>query len=361
MNPKIELAACILGPLALSITLLHCIYWALNYHNTTKSATYKKLNIFTLDADRGLAEQGYLWLSILTPAIYFIVFGTFAWNGYSPSLTSEGFSEFIRISALPIALLSLSIPLTVLVARVHATHQTSVQIATTRHKNNIDAYYAHRKAMFEYFGSLKEIEYSGAIKGDFYAHPRLHLRFFIDKGPNNGTPEINKEKFKSAIKTITEIQNHINIALTRKEERRVNIENYAQACTKIFELATILNLPCIYENLKSHHTEFNICWDSSDSEENDLKFNAVGKSTEQLIGAYRYTRSFLRVLCEFAGYDVSFFDKKEYPAIDKGSDYKTKEYHSMDIEQRLYNIVESSRIRRSERWEKEREKKKELA
>lgn len=345
MAPTIKLALCVLGPLLLSYIVVQGAYWLINRHNAAKASTYKKLEVFALDADRGLAEQGYLWLSIVTPIIYFIAFGSFAWSDYSLSLTSEGFRTFIEISALPLALLSLAIPTTILIARVHATHQTSVQIATTRHKNNIDAYYAHRKAMFEYFGSLKKTKYPGGIEGDFYAHPRLHLRFFVDRGPTNGTPEVNTKKFEEAINTLAEIQDHIHEALIQrnhKEQLDIFLKNYVPACTKLFKLSSTLHLPCIYEDLKTNATEHHLCRNSSLPKENDITFNAVGVSTDHLIGAYRYTRSFLRVLCEFAGHDISFFDKKLHLAIDKGDDYKRRPYTTSDAESLIYIIKDSS-------------------
>lgn len=349
MTPTIKLALCILAPLLLSYVVVQGAYSLINRHNAAKASAYKKLKVFSLDADRGLAEQGFLWLSIITPLIYFIVFGSFAWSDYTPSLTSEGFKKFIEISALPLALLSLTIPTTVLIARIHATHQTSVQIATTRHKNNIDSYYAHRKAMFEYFGSLNSIKYPGELEGDFYAHPRLHLRFFVDRGPTNGTPEINIRKFEQAISTLSEIQEHINIALTYGTQLEAFLEHYSLACTKIFELSGALHLPCIYENLKTENTEYVLCLDSSLPAEKDLKFNTVGFTTDHLIGAYRYTRSFLRVLCEFAGYDVSFFDQKKHLKIDKGDLYRLKPYTGLDTLRLMDDIRFSSDQLKKER------------
>lgn len=349
MTSAIKLTLCILAPLLASYVVVQGAYSLINRYNAAKASAYKKLKVFSLDADRGLAEQGYLWLSIVTPIIYFIVFGSFAWSDYTPSLTSEGFKKFIEISALPLALLSLTIPTTVLIARIHATHQTSVQIATTRHKNNIDAFYAHRKAMFEYFGSLNSITYPGELVGDFYAHPRLHLRFFVDRGPANGTPEINTTKFEQAISTLSEIQEHINIALTYGTKLEDFLEHYSLACTKIFELSGALHLPCIYENLKTENTEYVLCRDSSLPVEKDIKFNTVGSTTDQLIGAYRYTRSFLRVLCEFAGYDVSFFDQKKHLYIDKGDLYKRRPYIGSDTFM-LMDILRDS----SDRLKKER-------
>lgn len=356
MSSKLELVAYITGPLIISITLLSAVYWAINIYNFRKSKLYKKLHVFLLDAERGLAEQGYLWLSIIAPTLYFLTFGSLAWNGYSPQLDSDGFSEFIKISTLPIALLSLSIPLSVLVARIHATHQTSVQITTARHKNNIDTYYAHRKALFEYFSSLKEIKFPGEITGDFYAHPRLHLRFFIDMGPSNGTPEIDTDRFKNSINDISEIQEHIHRALDPAASPIKSIEDYAHACTKLFTLAETLNLPCIYEDLKSNDRKLIICIDSSAKQDDDLKFNVIGTgSTHQLIGSYRYTRSFLRVLCEFAGYDVSFFDKKQRPLIDKGANYNNAPYSFYDMSKILENAIHTSRQLKTDRSNRQKE------
>ncbi|VVQ02514.1 hypothetical protein [Pseudomonas fluorescens] len=352
MQQELLLIALILGPLASSLIILISVYSILNYFKKNKSKTYPSLKFFTLDADRGLAAQGYLWLSILAPIMYFVTFGLLSWNGYSISFTREGFDDFVKISALPLALLSLSIPLTILVARIHATHQTSVQISTTRHKNNIDSYYAHRKAMFEYFSGVKDVTYPGQINGDFHAHPRLHLRFFIDKGPANGTPEVNSEKFKESVKTLSEIQEHIHVALISGISPTENIQNYAQACTKLFALAGTLNLPCIYEDLKSKKQKFNICLNSDTHETDDLQFLAIGTNTHQLIGSYRYTRSFLRVLCEFAGHDVKFFDEKKHPAIDKGNDYMSRPYHTQDISYILQIIRDTSLQLKNERWEK---------
>ncbi|MGN8344088.1 hypothetical protein ACLEJQ_10825 [Pseudomonas sp. SMV71] len=335
MHKNLELVAYIFGPLILSIIILQLVFGALNLYNTARSSVYKKLRLFALDADRGLAEQGYLWLSILSPIMYFFVFGSIAWEGYTPSLSGEGFKKFIELSALPLALLSLCIPLSVLIARVHATHQTSIQIETTRHKNNMDAYYAHRKAMFEYFGYLKEIKYPGDITGDFNAHPRLHLRFFIDKGPSNGTPEVNVEAFETSLKTVSEIQEHIHKALLRKSDPDSVINNYASACTKLIQLSSTLHLPCIYEDLVTRQGFYTLCQDSAQPADADLQFCSLGKDTDQLIGAYRYTRSFLRVLCEFAGYDVKFFNEKRYYSVDKGSGYKSDPYSFRDISDHL--------------------------
>lgn len=348
MSSKMEIAIYLLAPLASCIIILPAIYWIINYLKTKASPNFKRLRFYYLDADRGLAEQGLLWLSICTPIAYFLLFGHFAWKNYSPDLSPEGFTEFLKISGLPLGLLSFSIPLSVLVARIHATHQTSVQIQITRHKNNLDSYYAHRKAMFEYFSALKPITYPGEIKGDFHAHPRLHLRFFLDKGASHGTPEVNRPCFDDSIRKISEIQEHIHQCLLTNAELNDRIIHYAKSCNKIYELAGTLTLPNIYEVLKENSQDERICLNSNDSKEQDLIFSTVGRTTRELIGAYRYIRSFLRTLCEFAGQDVSFFDKKTHPAIDKGNQFKESLYTNGEIlyyvkkanEESLKNMVE---------------------
>lgn len=331
MSSEMELTIYLIGPMIACLIILPLAYFFINRLKSKKSLNFRPLRFFYLDADRGLAEQGFLWLSIFMPTSYFSAFGILAWHNYSPDLSPEGFTEFLKISALPLGLLSLSIPLSVLVARIHATHQTSVQIQITRHKNNLDSYYSHRKAMFEYFDALKQIIYPGGIKGDFHAHPRLHLRFFLDKGPSNGTPEVNKKAFEDSIKKISEIQEHIHQCLLAESPIDKRIVNYSQSSKKIYELAGTLSLSNIYETLKEKSEDASICLDSNTKKDQDLIFSTIGQSTAELVGAYRYIRSFLRTLCEFAGQDVSFFDKKAYPMIDKGNKFKTSPYTQTEI------------------------------
>ncbi|MBC2660013.1 hypothetical protein H7A76_31675 [Pseudomonas sp. MSSRFD41] len=338
------LTALILLPAVFSIILIHIIF-AITNNIKSKQTKFKKLKVFSLDADRGLAEQGYLWLSILTPLIYFLVFGYFSWRDYAPALNEQGFSKFIEISTLPLALLSLSLPLSVLSARIHATHQTSTQIEATKHKNNLDSYYAHRKSMFEYFGALRKISYLEALTGDFYAHPRLHKRFFIDKGPENGTPDVNQEQFTDAIKTLKEIREHIHNTLIKDTEYLISAEQYIIASKKIIKLSKLLDLPAIYEDLLRKNQAYQLTPDK-DSPEKDIEIITIGESKIELIAAYRYTRSFLRVLCEFAGQDVSFFDKNIINAIDKDETFHQPPYTTKHLKEIMNAaVLESRKIR----------------
>ena len=86
----------------------------------------------TINPSKGLLHQKLFWLCIIIPASYFMLFGCIAWKGYTLLLTADGFATFLSISTLPLALLSTSLPLTVIVASFHSTHQTAIQINHTR-------------------------------------------------------------------------------------------------------------------------------------------------------------------------------------------------------------------------------------
>jgi len=332
MDERLKLVICLIIPGAISIFSIKMAFKLYNSLKAKKDATHKYLYPFHIDANRGLAEQGYLWLSILGPILYFLMFGQYSWEGYTLSISSTGLTEFLKISTLPLGLLSLSIPLSILVARIHATHQTSVQIIATQFKNNVDGYYAHRKAMFEYFGALKKIVYLGKIEGDFHAHPRLHLRFFKDEGPTKGIPKIDNDRFKQVINTLAEVKLNIHTAISSKTTPEVSAKHYGQACNEIYDLAGILTLPVIYDTLKSSSKQFTIYDAINLANPKNITFTKVGTSTEELIGCYRYIRSYMRVLCEFSGYSVDFFDEKDtFPEIDKGDRFKSSPYHFRDI------------------------------
>tara|TARA_R110002110_G_scaffold383611_1_gene595090 strand:- start:539 stop:1078 length:540 start_codon:yes stop_codon:yes gene_type:complete len=151
-------------------------------------------NSFKLNPEKGLLKQGLLWVSLLLPVSYFLVFGSIAWAGYEIDISSAGLSTFFRISTIPLTVLSLTLPLTVLVSRFYSTEQTARQIAITLHKNNLDAFYSHRSELFSYFDRLQEVDYFGALKGRFNVYPRVHKNFFKGR-PDLGVPEINVEMF----------------------------------------------------------------------------------------------------------------------------------------------------------------------
>ena len=131
----------------------------------------------SLNADKGLSSQGLLWLSIFCPFLYFVILGSVTWQGYEILITSAGITTFFSISKLPLAILSIIIPLSVLVSRFHATKQTAEQIKITRLKNNLDLFNSHRNELFSYFTQIGEINYLDCFVAKYRVHPRVHKTF----------------------------------------------------------------------------------------------------------------------------------------------------------------------------------------
>ncbi|ENM6580644.1 TPA: hypothetical protein ACPKAL_003244 [Vibrio alginolyticus] len=83
-------------------------------------------------SEEELAKQPLFWLSLELPFLYFLSTGYFAWEGYTLNISASGFNTFIKISTLPVGILGLSIPLAVLVSRLHSTKQTASQLGKSQ-------------------------------------------------------------------------------------------------------------------------------------------------------------------------------------------------------------------------------------
>lgn len=162
---------------------------------------------FYMDA-RPLTKQYLFKQSIRIPLVSSLYFGIFSWLGHSPQFDSDGFNNFITISKLPIALLSLSIPFVAVVANIHRTVQTNLQIEEAKQKNLSDSHYSHLKFVTDYFTNLpqrlvsrkrnygtKEIVY----KINYPIH--LYRYIFEDSTPESGRP---KNSNKNFIKKVNE-------------------------------------------------------------------------------------------------------------------------------------------------------------
>ena len=113
---------------------------------------YKK-KAFHMNAEP-LTHQHLFWAAIIIPLSLFIVFGVICWYEHSIRIDSTGFNNFLSISKLPLALLSLSLPFGVVVNNIHRTIQTDKQIKEAERKNKADSFYAHRKNTIEMFENL---------------------------------------------------------------------------------------------------------------------------------------------------------------------------------------------------------------
>lgn len=321
MPESLKLIICLFVPLLLSgsLVLAHTKYANANSDSDMSAVKYA----FSLHPEKGLIAQGLLWVSIGAPIFYFLTLGAFVWWPYSVSITEEGFKKFIEISAIPLGVLSLSLPLSVLVSRFHATQQTALQIRVTKHKNNIDIFYAHRKAMFEYFDRIGEVEFDGGIKAKYKAFPRLHIHAFEGSNAEKGIPLIHEQFFK-------EVEIHLNTArkfishTIYSDTLSSQLAYYRIACSSIWMLSTMLNLPELYSEI--HKRSFKL-YNKPMSDEFDPYLTSVGTTTAELVGAYRYCRGFYRLLCEFSNYQSAYFEKTDFETnvkfhiIDAGSQY----------------------------------------
>ncbi len=112
-----------------------------------------KIKAFTMNA-KPLTHQPLFRAAIIIPIVSFFLLGAITWKGHSLQIDSEGFNNFLDISKLPLAALSLSLPLGVIVNNIHRTIQTNKQIEEAERKNILDRYYSHRKNTIEILQNL---------------------------------------------------------------------------------------------------------------------------------------------------------------------------------------------------------------
>ncbi|WP_248764626.1 hypothetical protein [Pseudomonas protegens] len=277
---------------------------------------------FGLHPEKGLMNHGLLWFSILTPVLYFITIGYVSWAPYTLDMSSKGFAKFISISTLPLAILSLAIPLPVLVSRFHATQQTATQIKVTKLKNNIDIFYAHRKAMFEYFDRIPKVKFEDAIECEFKVQPRLHINAFRGSKPEQGSPAIFEEFFKSIESNLFSARTMAHHTLTEEDVHK-RLAFYRNSCIALWDASRKLLIGEMFTAISDNSI---VIKEARRTNPRDAYVITIGQTTSELIGSYRMCRSFYRILCEFSGYESEFFkavDNEEdiFAAIDSGRRY----------------------------------------
>lgn len=114
---------------------------------------------FKMDSEP-LTKQTLFWLSIIVPIFSFLYFGSFAWKEYVLKIDADGFKKFIEVSALPLGLLSLSIPFTSVVNNIHRTIQTNKQIKEAMTKNNSDLFYSHQNNFISFINSSVDFNFN---------------------------------------------------------------------------------------------------------------------------------------------------------------------------------------------------------
>lgn len=271
-----------------------------------------------LNEERGLSEQGLLWISILSPLLYFIVLGLISWDGYVISLTSEGLKTFVSISALPLGVLSLVLPLSVFVSRLHSTKQTAMQIKITQQKNNVDLFHSHRKELFSYFSQIGDVKYLDCLIGKFKVHPRVHKNFFTGH-PEKGVPFINDNAFKDIERELFSARWQLDSIIKDKNPEMTDSLYLANFCSTMYRLSGKLGLPEIYVDLAQRSKLVPITLTSKEK----MEVLTVGTTTDEAVAAYRYAKGYFHNLCDFAGREYEATDSNDLKYIDEGCKYRT--------------------------------------
>lgn len=183
-----------------------------------------------------LTKQKLFKQSIRIPVCSSIYFGVFSWIGHSPQFDAEGFKNFIDISKLSIALLSLSIPFVAIVANIHRTIQTENQIRKTQQqidlvteKNRSDGYYAHLKNYSDIFKTLPSFTLSrrnnktldkSTVKISVDYTYLLYKKIFTKSSITNG---YNTEVDQKFLKGLENIYNEISNTIIKNSDFHPNL------------------------------------------------------------------------------------------------------------------------------------------
>ncbi|MFG0496690.1 hypothetical protein ACF8MH_05060 [Pseudomonas sp. YQ_13] len=249
----------------------------------------KVRNVFRLNASIGLHDQPLFQFGLLVPILLFFIFGFFAWADYSPSLSVDGFNEFIRISKLPLAMLSLIVPIGAIVASSHSTHQTATQIKLAEGKARAESFYHHRQELFNYFDRYGQRNYLSSFRAQFKAFPSIHQTFF-NGSPQYGTPEINEGAFLMIQGLLNETAVLVQELVDGVSPETPKFKEYREACDNIHKIAFHLEILEFQNELEGR--EFVV---------DGKEFRSLGYDAQGLVGAFRYCFDFFDVLCGFCG------------------------------------------------------------
>ena len=250
-------------------------------------------SVLTLQPKLGLVHQGLLWISVAIPVCYFLALGLFAWIGHSIDLSADGFKKFIEISVLPLALLSISLPLAGLVSRLHATQQTALQIEVVSRKNDFDAFYSHRKEFFSYFAQIGSLNYLSCLDAEYKVHPSVH-RIFFHGTPSGGAPTSKTGTFELYSGKLTFVAMMLDGVIRGKNDDEA-FNCYLQACNDILWIAGMLGVREVSEKMVESGATFSVNLTSG-----QMMVATVGTSTVEILASYRYLRNYYNNICSFA-------------------------------------------------------------
>jgi len=193
--------------------------------------------------------------------------------------------------------MSLSLPLAGLISKFHSTQQTAKQIEVVSFKNNLDAFYTHRKELLAYFDAMPEVNYLGVVNVKYKLHPVLHLRFF-NGAPKQGWPQVNNASFEEVERYISTGAKFLKRILEPSVEGDISaLDCYLDACKDIFLAAQALHVRDVNITLVSRGVM--VKTDSVSQEGYDMI--TMGTTTLEALAAIRIVKSYYDNLCDFAG------------------------------------------------------------
>ncbi|MDK9605352.1 hypothetical protein [Lelliottia wanjuensis] len=106
--------------------------------------------------DDNLLKQPLFIASILVPLHTFLVYGLWVWKDHNIAFTSDGFSNFLNITKLPLIILASSAPLAAIVNNIHRTIQTKKQIRIAEANNLGSSFHTQQKHLIDIFNNFPE-------------------------------------------------------------------------------------------------------------------------------------------------------------------------------------------------------------
>ena len=284
------LIACIVGPILAPAVLF------VTFSNGRLIHRLKSL--ITLNSRESLLKQKLFWLSLIIPLCYFFIFGYICWQGYSIDLSQAGVEQFLKISSLPLALLSSAVPLGVVVASFHSTQQTGEQIRVTLHKNNLDSYYAHRTDFYNHFSRHVDIDYLGVISGKFQPHPLLYWNC-VSGVPGDGAPTANSDFFEEVGSYFIEAARSLDKIFGSTYTHPLLFDYLINTCANIYRIANTLGLREIYLDLAND--SYQITFPPGNPYKSETQFITLGTTDAHALAAFRYSWDFYTSLCIYIG------------------------------------------------------------
>ncbi|USD66834.1 hypothetical protein [Vibrio sp. SCSIO 43136] len=165
------------------------------------------LNWLKLNPNLGLDKQPLFWISVLLPLVIAVGLGMPIWLNYTLEFSEAAYVRFMDISRLPLAVSTLSIPLGVLIGRIHGTKQTSLQIEKAnlqleKSQQQLELTYSEnrKKNYLDHYAHFKEFvtNIDASISVD-----RLYRQIFPSASLTNGNLEVEKEYFSELLSNLS--------------------------------------------------------------------------------------------------------------------------------------------------------------